>query len=62
MKVIPGFLDSRFHLFLLFMPRGEHFCLTLRCQTGAQLRLSILRKRFEPGERVARSIGKWTKC
>src|SRR5207244_9385054 len=43
------------------MPRGEHFCLTLWCQTGAQLRLSILRKRFEPRKGVARSFSEWTK-
>src|ERR1700730_10643054 len=49
-------------LCLLLFPRGEHFGFTFRRRTRAQLRLSILRKRFEPRERVARGVRKRTKC
>src|SRR6266568_8536994 len=46
--------------FLLF-PRGENLRFALSRNTGAQLRLSILRERFKPDERVTRRVGQRTK-
>src|SRR5213592_1647347 len=41
---------------IFFFPRGQYFRLTFRCQPRAELRLSILRKRLEPGECVVCSF------
>ena len=53
-------LGDSFLSFLL-LPRCERFRLAFGCKTGVQFRLSILRQRLEPGERVARRFSERTK-
>src|SRR5205085_6548148 len=48
-------------LSFLFLPCRQYFSLALGRHSGPHFRLSILRKRFEPGNCVPSSVGKRTK-